>query len=180
MSSAAYPALQYFSTLSHKRHDLWKKKSYWIQNVSVDFLYNSEIFLTLKRTQLCIIKNEYWLHVKCPLYLSDFNWNWIFSTDFLKIFQCQISWKSVVGTEFFQTGGQTNGQTYRHGLTVAFRIFANAPNNVWKNGASEVKTVTGCTMEDRVSLSGRGKESFIRQHVYTGSWVISNFRRNEY
>jgi len=29
---------QYLSTLSHKRHDF--RKSYWIQNVCFDFLYN--------------------------------------------------------------------------------------------------------------------------------------------
>ena len=32
-SSMACPALRYFSTLSHKRHDLEKKKSYLTQNV---------------------------------------------------------------------------------------------------------------------------------------------------
>jgi hypothetical protein len=51
---------------------------------------------------------------------------------------------------------------------------------VLKNDASEVKIVTGYMMEHRMSLSGRGKESFLRQQVYTGTWVISNFKRNEY
>ena len=35
----AIPALQYFSTLSHKRHDL-KKKSLFEHKMCFDFLYN--------------------------------------------------------------------------------------------------------------------------------------------
>ena len=35
------------------------------------------------------------LHVKGPLFLSDFNELWIFWTDFRKILKYQISWKSV-------------------------------------------------------------------------------------
>jgi len=36
-------------------------------------------------------------HVKYVLFLSDFNQNWIFSTDFRKIFKYKISWKSSSG-----------------------------------------------------------------------------------
>jgi len=39
LPSVACPAVQYFPTLSHKRHDL-RKKSYWTQNVCLEFLYS--------------------------------------------------------------------------------------------------------------------------------------------
>jgi len=35
------------------------------------------------------------LHVKYPLFLSDINEPWFFLTNFWKILQYQISWKSV-------------------------------------------------------------------------------------
>ena len=35
------------------------------------------------------------LHVKCPLFFSDFNEAWIFPTDFRKMRKYQISWKSI-------------------------------------------------------------------------------------
>jgi hypothetical protein len=39
MPSVAWPTLQNFYSLYHKRHDL-RKKRYWTQNVCFDFLYN--------------------------------------------------------------------------------------------------------------------------------------------
>jgi hypothetical protein len=72
------------------------------------------------------------LHVKYPLFLSDFNQTWIFSTDFSKKAQVSNLIKiHPVGTELFHAGGRTDGQigqTDMTKLTVAFRNFANAPN----------------------------------------------------
>jgi hypothetical protein len=71
------------------------------------------------------------LHVKYPLFLSDFNETWIFSKDFRKILKYQISWKSVQWEPicFMRAGGRTDWQTDMTKLIVAFRNFANAPKN---------------------------------------------------
>jgi hypothetical protein len=68
------------------------------------------------------------LHLKYPLFLSDFNETSIFSTDFRKILKYQIPWKSV------QWEPSCSMLTGRHTdmtkLTVALRSFAKAPIKV--------------------------------------------------
>ena len=67
------------------------------------------------------------LHVKTPLFLSDFNETWTFSADLRKILKYQISWKSVQwnpGCSMRTEGGQTDMK-----LLVTFRSFANAPKS---------------------------------------------------
>jgi hypothetical protein len=65
--------------------------------VCFDFLYN----FFLKHFSFYDELSDIWSynnegrHVKCPLFLSNFNETWIFSTDLRKIPQHQISWKSV-------------------------------------------------------------------------------------
>jgi hypothetical protein len=68
------------------------------------------------------------LHVKYRLLLSDFDETWIFSTDFGKIFKYRISWKSVKWEPSCSL--RTDGRTDMTKLIVAFRKFANAPQNV--------------------------------------------------
>jgi len=79
---------------SHKRHDFWKEKL----TVKLFFIFSTSFvgpFLILRRTERGMIKKYLGLYVNCPLFLSEFNENLIFSTDFRKIIQYQISWKSV-------------------------------------------------------------------------------------
>jgi len=64
------------------------------------------------------------LHVKYPLYSSDFNENWTFLTDFRKHFQISNFMKiRPVGAELFHEEGQTDMTK----LIVTFSSSANAP-----------------------------------------------------
>jgi len=123
ISSVASPAVQYFSTLSHKRNDFRKKKGYWTQNVfwfSLQLL--SETFLILRRNERDVIKNVY-----CSLFLSDLNKTWIFFwLDFRYILKYQISWKSIQWEPScsMRTDGRRSHMTK---LIAAFLNSANAP-----------------------------------------------------
>jgi hypothetical protein len=67
------------------------------------------------------------LHVKYPFFLLDFNETWIFSTDFSRNPQISNLLKiRPLGAEFFHADGQTDMTK----LIVAFRNFANAPENL--------------------------------------------------
>ena len=92
LSFVACMATQYFYTLSHKRHDFWKKV---FQNrmCVFTFLYRFQTFLILRRIQRDTIQMYRDLHVKYPSFSSDFNKQayWIFMADFIKIIKNKIS-----------------------------------------------------------------------------------------
>ena len=71
LSYVACPAVQYFSTLSHKRHDLKKNKV--IENkMYVSLQLVPETFLILRINERDVVMNVYWASSKVPLFLSDF------------------------------------------------------------------------------------------------------------
>jgi hypothetical protein len=83
----------------------------------------SKRILILRRIGRDMIKKCNGLHIKCPLFLSDFNETWIFSTDFRKNTQISNFIKILlVGAELFHADRRT-GMTK---LIVALRNFAKA------------------------------------------------------
>jgi len=108
--SLRYPACNAHAQYSH----LWAARLY---NIFPHFLINDMIseekvlstkyVLTFSTTFVWNIlyseekwarydKNIFWSSsIKYPLFFSDFNEAWIFSTDFRKILKYQILWKSV-------------------------------------------------------------------------------------
>jgi hypothetical protein len=82
-------AVPHFSTFSQTARSSGKKAIE--HNVCFDFLYNFvEKCLVLIRIWPHII-NVHSLHLKYPLFYSDFNETWIFSKGFRKILKYQIS-----------------------------------------------------------------------------------------
>ena len=92
LSSVACPAAPYFSILSHKRYNFRGGGNVFNIKLCFDFLYNlSKTFVILRRRRRGIITNVLHFQVKHPLFSADFNETSIFSTDFRKTRDYQIS-----------------------------------------------------------------------------------------
>jgi hypothetical protein len=132
LSSVACPAIQYFSTWSHKRQDF--RNNVIEHKMCVLFFSTSFVWNILRTTERDMIENVSWY--SCKLFLSDFNDTWIFSTDFRKILKYNISRKYLQWEPGFSTwtkrrmDRRTDGQTDMTKLIVAFRNFASAPTKL--------------------------------------------------
>ena len=140
MSSVAYPVLQQFLTLSNKHHTSGKKNLLIIKCVlifSTTFVWN----ISHSKKKWARYEQKCMLVFMYRLCLSDFNENWIFSTDFRKkkYSNIKFSWKSVQWEPscFMRRDGRTDGQTRHDELIVALRSFMDAPTN------QSVNTVQG-------------------------------------
>jgi len=126
LSSVVCPAVPYFSTLSHKRHDFQEKFIEHKLCGLIFFKFCLELFQFQEEFGEILSQMCTGLNVKCLLFLWDFNETWIFSTYFRKILKNQFSWKfRPVGAELFQVDVQTDITK----LAVVFRNSANAHKN---------------------------------------------------
>ena len=113
----------------------------------------SKTFLILKRTERAMIKNCKDLHVKYPLFVSDFNETWIFSACFRKMFKYEILWQSVQLDP--SCSMRTNGQTDMTKLKSLFLQFCEKRLKTQSWNCSNSK---GWTREE---------ESILRKQVMT-------------
>jgi len=129
LSFLACPALHYISTFPYKGHDLKKKiiePKMCVLIFSTTFVW---IFFIVWNIEIDIIKNVYYIgvYVKNPLFLSDVNEIWIFST-YLQKKHLNIKFReNPFSGSLVIPCGQAYTQTDMTTWIVPFHNFANAP-----------------------------------------------------
>jgi hypothetical protein len=128
LPSVACHALQYLSTLSHKRYD-FQKKSYCTQNVYFDFLYKFVWNISHSKTNWARYDHKcaqvflYITRYSCPILMKsvflDRVSEGIHTPNFKKI--------RPVGAELFHA----DRRTFTTKLVVAFRDLPKAHKNCW-------------------------------------------------
>jgi len=129
-SSVACMAVPYFSTLSHKRHDLWKT----FMNMKCVFWFSlqlsSEMFLILRRIKRGIFINVHRSSCYAPVILVRLLMELKFSLQiFLYCSNINFHESSSSGSRDFPCGERGWG-TDMAKETVAFHSFANMPYNL--------------------------------------------------
>jgi hypothetical protein len=122
----AFPAPQYFSTLSHQCTIFGgggEVIEYKMCVLSLSTIF-SETFFILRRNERDVIINTWWSSCEVSFILVTFWWNSNFLDRFSKNTHIRNFMKILpVGAELFNADGQTDLTR----LTVAFRSFVNAP-----------------------------------------------------
>ena len=125
LPSVVCPSLQYFSTLSHKRHDFRKK----LLNAKCILIFSTNFVRNIFRSKKNWARydKKYIFHI-----FVRFEWNNNFLDRFLKNSQILNFMKiRPVGAELFHADGQADrwkeGQTGVTTLIVSFRNFEKAP-----------------------------------------------------
>ena len=128
-SSLACPALPYFSTLSHKRHDFRK---HFIEHkfcllIFLNFFFSETVLILRTRRDIFIMYTGF--HIKYPLFLSDLNENCIFWTGFRIILKYKSSWTQSSDRRLVSCGRTNRWRDFTKPV-VAFHNFAKAPKHL--------------------------------------------------
>jgi hypothetical protein len=135
LSSVACSALQYFSTLSHKRHDFREnvlEHKTCVLIFSTTFVWNISHYTRKKKwvryDQKCML--VFMQSTRYCLMKFQFSWQIVEKCSNIKFHENPSSESRVVPcgqTDGGQREGQTDGQADMTNLTDACRNFANAP-----------------------------------------------------